>query len=186
MNNKKVGSTLATILTYLLLILSVGIFAYSFLQRRENKQITFFGYSFYVVVTNSMTPEILVGDLIVCKEVPFESVEVGQNVVFLWQGQEEGIYGMPVVHRCVGRSDTEIRTKGVRTGTVEDKIPVTKDNFLGRQIYKSTFLGSVVTTFSNPATWIFVAGLTVSYVIGTRALRDIMLKERTLFKTLDD
>lgn len=144
---KRIRSAIGFGFSLLLFLLAVLVFVFSIQARKEGKQPEFFGYSFSVVLTDSMEPEIKVGDLVVVRRTAIENVQVGQNVVFV---QRSGVLkGQRIIHRAIlADSDEEglyIRTQGVNEKITEpDPDRVRADNLVGVEAFHSTFLGWIV------------------------------------------
>ena len=88
----------------------------------------FLGYYAFIVVSNSMSPNIVRGDIVIIREAPIEEINVGDIILFI---SRDG----PIVHRVVekGVDDNNqifLRTKGdANTGLDPD--PVYEENLIG-------------------------------------------------------
>jgi len=146
----KIFGVFFRILLILIIVLTVFIIAISITARIKKELPMFFGYSFSVVVSDSMTPEINKGDMIFIKETDISSVKEGDTVVF--KSLNGAIAGENVAHKAIeigeDASGIEIITKGVNNPAVdEDK--VREGNFIGKAVGQSTFLGNTVTFFGK-------------------------------------
>ncbi|MFQ5380319.1 MAG: signal peptidase I [Dehalococcoidia bacterium] len=85
------------------------------------------GYRFFAVESNSMSPAIVRGDLVVTRPASAASVEAGDVVVF-----NAGGAGIPTVHRVLGKNEIEFaitdRSSGERTSTTEFRLVTKGDN----------------------------------------------------------
>lgn len=124
---KKVINYIISTLTCLLFILAfiiiiVGVNAY-----RKNEPTKIFGYIYSVVPTDSMEPVIKNGDFILSKEVDFDSLKIGDDIIYF--SEKNHIY---IVHRIVGiNEDGSFIMKGVNNLTVDSEY-VTKDNYVAK------------------------------------------------------
>ena len=80
---KKILSAVSFTLAAVIFLLALYVFFVSLDAKSKNKPVEFFGRSFVIVLTDSMTPEIGVGELVVIESTGIESVQVGQNAVFV-------------------------------------------------------------------------------------------------------
>lgn len=159
---KQLLSVFSFALSTIIFIFALVVFIMSIKPKAKNERVELFGYSFAVVVTNSMYPEIKAGDLIVVKSCDISDIQEGQNAVFI--GVSGEYKDKSIVHRVIG-VDFEIdengnpgiilTTKGL-ANDFPDKDSVTADNFVGREIFHSAFLGHTVTFLRNPINWIYV------------------------------
>lgn len=163
-NKKKTLSVISFVLSVAIFALAITVFVTSVASRAKNGRAEFFGYSFAVVVTDSMSPEIKVGDLIIVKSCNITEMAEGQNAVFI--GLSGTYKDKSIVHRVIGIHDVIDETSGEITGicletkginnSLTDDDYVYADNFIGKEIYHSTALGKIVTFFRNPINWIFL------------------------------
>lgn len=145
--SKKIFSVIGFVFAILLFALALSVFILSLQAKKENRQVEFLGYSFSVVLTDSMEPEIKVGDLVVVKHCDITEAELGENVVFI---QRSGVLqGQRIIHEAV-KIDTDadglyIRTQGVNEN-IDSMDPdyVRADNFVGVEAFHSTVLGWIV------------------------------------------
>ena len=167
---KKVLSALGFAFALVLFALALCVFILSLQAKKENRQVEFFGYSFSVVLTDSMEPEIKVGDLVVVKSCDISEVELGENVVFI---QRSGVLrGQRVIHEAV-KIDTDaeglyIRTQGVNENiTSMDADYVRADNLVGVEVFHSTVLGWIVRN------WIILVVLAILIPIAVKQIKNI-------------
>lgn len=168
-NKKKVLSWISFILSAAIFAFALAVFIISMDARAKNDRVELFGYSFAVVVTDSMYPEIKVGDLIIAKSCDITEVEEGENIVFM--GLSGNAKGKCIVHKVVGiydiygdsgeKTGIKLETWGINNTWGEnephyDEEYVYADNFIGKAVFHSTALGNVVTFLQNPVNWIYV------------------------------
>lgn len=173
---KKIGSVVKVVLTSLLFILAICIFVVSITARINGTQPEFFGISFSIVLTDSMTPEIEVGDLVVVRRCDITEVEEGDNAVFI--SLSGAVKGQRIIHKVVkvGTDDegAYLRTQGVKTGAVIDENYVRSDNFVGVEVFHSTVLGKIVSFFSKAQNWILIAVLAALGIFAYKQVRRII------------
>lgn len=100
----------------------------------------FLGFYAFVVVSYSMAPEIVRGDIVIVKEASIGEVSVGDVVLYIGS---EG----PVVHRVVEKStDSEGRPVLITKGDANEDIdpyPVTDEMLVGRMVAVIPELGNI-------------------------------------------
>ena len=161
-NKKQIYSLVSLVLSVAIFALALYVFISSISARSRNGQAEIFGYSFAIVVTNSMSPEIKVGDLIIVKTCDITDIKEGDNAVFL--GLSGTFKDKRVVHRVVGVYDTVddygvksiyLETWGINNAKYDDDY-VYSTNFIGKEIFHSTFLGAIMSFLKSPANWLYL------------------------------
>lgn len=137
----KIISIVCMALTGILVALTCYVLISLIVAKTQNKPVNIFGYSFAVVMTDSMEPEIMTGDMIVFRRCDISEVEELDNIVFIaGDGFDAVVRGQSVVHKAINVTEYGIQTKGVNN-PVADKDLVTADNFLGICTFHSAALG---------------------------------------------
>lgn len=107
--------------------------------------------SFMRTLTGSMEPAIPVHSFIVTEEVDPSSLQVGDIITF--RATESSMEGALNTHRITSvyeeNGQLMFHTKG-DANAVEDAAPVAAVNVVGRVVFVSAALGTVVSLFSNP------------------------------------
>lgn len=157
-NKKKILSAISLCISAAIFIMAVSVFIISLNARKNNRPAQFFGYSFAIVVTDSMSPEINVGDMILVKSCSIDEVSAGQNAVFM--GIDGDYKDKCIVHRVIqidqaDDGSIQLITKGIHNAD-KDPDAVTSANFLGVQIYSSAAWGSVLRFFQSPINWLYM------------------------------
>lgn len=108
-------------------------------------------YSFMRTLTGSMEPAIPVHSFIVTQEVDPAELQVGDIITF--RSTESSLEGALNTHRITSvyeeNGQLMFTTKG-DANAVEDAKPVASANVVGRVVFVSAALGTVVSLFSNP------------------------------------
>ena len=157
---KSIKSFIRFVATVLVFLLVFAVFWTVFNARRQGKIPTFFGYSFSIVVTGSMEPDIKVGELLIVKETDMKNVNVGDDVMFV--SQSGVIKGEHVVHRVIEKGTDEkgvfLRTQGVHNA-VADSDSVREENFVGKAVAHSVFWGKIFGFLADSRTLMMIAVL---------------------------
>ena len=164
---KKVLSVIATVLTVLVFAGAIAVIINIFVCRAQNRPVSFFGTSFAVVLSESMEPEIMKGDLIVFKEYDYDELEVGDYIVFVAGDGFGALKGQNIVHSVYEITPDGIRTKGVNdyTNPIPDTDLVTRENFLGICTYNSAVLGAILTFLSRYGIFLVIGLVAVPFII---------------------
>ena len=116
----KMISKILKIASYCLfgLIIAMSVFVVSLRFLGESTSI--FGYSFYYVLTESMEPEIMAGEIIVGEEIEPENLKVGDVVTYM--GREGALLDKVITHKIILIEDGIITTQGVANITPDPPI----------------------------------------------------------------
>lgn len=172
----KAVSIVLTVLSVLIFVFAVCVFALSVYAKSNGKQAAFFGYSFSLVLTDSMSPEIKVGELVTVKHGSIERAQIGENAVYI---APEGhlLEGQRIIHKIIKKGTDErgtyVITQGVAAGAPEDA-PVYAENFVGIGVAHSAFLGAIVGFFSNTLNWVFLAVFLFGIWLAVRQIRKLI------------
>lgn len=179
---KRIVNYLNFIIIFILFLTAIYVFIFSI----NNKDVSLFGYKFYIIKTNSMAPTLNVNDVIISKEADYEKLD--KNTIITFDFNTE--LNMPNTHRIVGYyykfidNDTVkydstfdydtvelfeeenpsfkvvgYRTKGDNLDCDIDLEPVLFESIKGVYIKKSNFLSiilSVITNFYGFLLFIFI------------------------------
>ena len=146
---KKVLKILWSTLKIAIWILVILIVAVILVQKVSNNKLNIANYSMYTVVTKSMVPKYDVGDMLLAKRVDPNSLEIGDDIVYL--GKEDTFEGKIVTHQIIAIDDANgmrtFHTKGL-ANIVEDP-PVTSDQIYGKVQTKLVILSFIGRIISN-------------------------------------
>ena len=119
------------------------------------------GYQCYTVISGSMEPKYMVGDLLYVKEVDLNSIKVGDDITFVLN--EDLVVA---THRVV-RVDAENQrfyTKGI-ANEVEDSEPVHFNNVIGVPKFSIPKLGYVSDFVQNPPGMYITIGIGIILIL---------------------
>ena len=83
MSMKKIFSIIKTVLNILIVAFVLLFLFVVCMQRFSGNKLSFFDYRLFTVVSNSMEPEFMVGDVLVAKETDPANIKVGDAVSYL-------------------------------------------------------------------------------------------------------
>jgi len=139
---------------------------------------------FYVVSSGSMVPELQVFDVLVVQgNDPFESVKVGEIIVFNRPSGQDRV----IVHRVAsitGDDPFTIRTKGDAnpTSIPGTDFPITEEEYIGKVAYVIPQVGYVTRVLTPPINYIIIA-IIISVMIGKQLIKN--KKEHALSDSFD-
>lgn len=161
---KKIYSILKGIITIFLFMVLVIVI----LQRASGNKISFIGYQMYSIVSESMAPKYLIGDVIIDKELKPNEYNVGDDITYY--GTKGDMKGLVVTHRIIEKEQKDGKyyfiTKGIANDYEDPEI--NEDNILGKVIYHTTLLSFVGKLMTNIYIYYFLfvtAGVCFFYSI---------------------
>lgn len=164
---KKIYQIIVSIFTLFFFILAIYIFISTIVAKKNNTMTSIFGYTYSVVPTESMKPIINPGDSVVGKKVKYETLELGDDVIYY--NDELGIF---IVHRIIGSDENGFIVKGVNN-PVQDEIRVTEDNYIAKVVWHGTFANIGELVVNNRGT-IFLLLVAVLMLIAGNGIFDII------------
>ncbi len=140
------------ILDIILLLLLVAAFLFA---RSEDPDKTLFGYRIYLVLSNSMEPELPEGGVVVVQQAPPTSLQVGDDITFHTSDEEHQV----ITHRIVeiiddyeGSGLPGFVTQGIARSTPDNDVRPA-ESVLGRVVLCIPLLGYLLAFFQSD--WFF-------------------------------
>ena len=159
---KKIWNIASTVLVVLMVFCAVFLMGSRIL-----------GYQCYTVISGSMQPEYMVGDLLYVKDVDTSSIKVDDDITFVLN--EELVVA---THRVV-RVDTENQrfyTKGI-ANELEDSSPVHFNNVIGVPKFSVPKLGYVANFIQHPPGIYITIGVGIALILVV-FLPDMIVKKK--------
>lgn len=147
-------------LSFLLLLFTIFIIGSATISNTKRGIPEVLGYSFLIVQTNSMEPEIKVNDLVIAKNTSFNKIEIGDDIIFINTIKSSPVYGQLIVHRVIqinynGNVKVSYVTKGINNPTKDDG-EVTSDNYRGKVATVNTTFGNFLKSATSSSWIIFL------------------------------
>ena len=120
-----------------------------------------FGFECYTVISGSMQPKYMVGDLIYVKEVDVYSIKPGDDITFVLN--EDLVVATHQVVR-VDAANQHFYTKGI-ANEIEDKDPVHFNNVIGVPQFSIPKLGYVSDFVQNPPGMYITIGVGILLIL---------------------
>lgn len=147
--NNKILNMLLMFLKVVSAFLIIIVVCIVFFQRISDNKMTIAGVGIFTIVSESMTPDYEVWDMIVSKKVDTSSIKVGDDVVYL--GQKGDFNGKIVTHRVIEIKETngkrQFITKGI-ANDLEDPI-IDSSQVYGKVLFKSKVLSFLSKLINN-------------------------------------
>ena len=163
MNVKKILKGILNILFYLILALMIYVCFVVVNASRKGEQPKVFGYSFYIVLTGSMQPDIKPGDLVVVKEIEPEAIRIGDVITFA-NDNDDNVTTHRVKEVIESVDDVSFITQG-DANNIEDKNPVKGENVQGRLVKTIPGLGKTVDFMKNNSAVVLASIIAVFVLI---------------------
>lgn len=167
---KNIYQTVVICLTFGLFALTIYILIAGVNAAKNNEMMSIFGYTYSVVPTDSMEPEINVGDSVIGKKESFDNLEIGDDVIYHYVYEDIDIY---VVHRIIRYDEGYgFKTQGINTKQ-EDPIYVTKDNYVSTVVWSGSLANIGEIVLKNRGT-LFLVLIAILLLIAGNGVFDII------------
>ena len=139
---KKIYQWIVSGLIVLFFSLTIYVLVAGTIAMKNKEMISLFGYTYSVVPTDSMEPDIMVGDSVIAKKVDFEDLEIGNDIIYHYVTDKLDIF---IVHRIIREEDGGFITQGINNNS-EDDVLVTEDNYVAKVVWsgKAANIGELV------------------------------------------
>ena len=137
---KKILGVVSIILIYNIILTFIS-------SESLNKGFTIFGYSSYVITSNSMEPSIYKGDVIITKKCKEEDIQIGDVITFE-QNQEVITHRIQKIEENESTTEKKYITKGDNNNT-EDIETITYSNIKGKYVLTIPSLGIIISILEN-------------------------------------
>jgi len=128
---KKIYQIVLATIVAILFVLTLYVLIAGTVALKNKEMIDLFGYTYSIVPTKSMEPEINVGDSVIAKKVDFEELEIGDDIIYHYVKEDVDIF---IVHRIIRREDGGFKTQGINNAYEDDGI-VTEDNYVAKVVW---------------------------------------------------
>lgn len=160
-----------------ILVFMAAFFTYT---RMKNEMVSIFGYSVCYVLTGSMEPTLMTGDVILIKDIPAEDIVVEQIVTYK---STQGLFnGQYITHRVKAINDlgTDIQfmTLGDANNGVFDTEFVNSEKIVGVYVRNMPVLTVVMNGLSNPIVFLLIIILPLGILLISQIFKIVFgLKE---------
>lgn len=156
---KKVLAKIWNVLKTLVVVLMIFITVSLFIMKLAGDTPTFFGYNLYYIVTESMEPDLEVGDIILSKEVTdYSSLEIGD--VITYQGEVGSYANKLITHQIIdidasNPNNIIFTTKGTNPMSTVDPL-IEQDQIVSKMVFEIPLLGKLMQLINKPIGFILL------------------------------
>lgn len=164
---------------YLLFVVVIIMLITVLIQRFSNNSLSLGGYRIFNIVTKSMEPEYLVGDVLLSKEVDPSELKIGDDIVYL--GKKADFADKYITHRIINVEKNEKGTLNFYTKGIANEIGdpiIEQDQVKGIIVHKSFILSFVSKIIANLYSMYFIIFIPVAIIIFMNILRFSSEKNR--------
>lgn len=150
----------AILVIFVLLLLLIVI-----MQRVSNNKVTLGGFSIFNIVTASMEPKYMIGDVLLAKNVSPQEIEIGDDVVY--KGEKGNFAGKIVTHQVIDieeeNNERKFHTKGLANDE-EDPV-ISSSQVYGEVIYKIKTLSIISKIVNNLYAFYFAIFVPIAIIL---------------------
>ena len=175
---KKVWHIISSVLFYSVMTLVVIIalmFLVSFVDQKIGQSKGEYRnplFSAYIIISESMIPNINVYDAVVTVRVSEDKIKVDDIITFI--SKEIQTAGTPITHRVIGIVETETgikyRTKGDNNNTADFAL-IAPEEVIGKVYLRIPMIGYVQTFMTKPLGWILIIVIPCLLIIGSDVIK---------------
>lgn len=178
LRDNKVFKILKGIINVFLVVFIILFVLIVLLQRVTDNKMSFFNYRMFTVISGSMEPRYVIGDVLIAKETEPEDIKVGDTISYL--GKVGHFQDKVITHKVVNIEKDEnnkylFHTKGL-ANIVEDPI-VHEDQLFGVVTYKSVILSGIYKIIGNTFGMFVLVIIPIFYIIGSEMISMLLERE---------
>lgn len=150
------NSIIFKIFKYILYVLVVLLLVVTVVQKVSNNSLSVGGYRMFMIVTGSMEPEYMVGDILISKVTSEDKIKIGDDLTYM--GKESSVKDKVITHRLIKIEEKNgkkiFTTKGI-ANQFEDP-SITYDQIYGKVVYKTIILSTLAKLMSSTVSYYLV------------------------------
>ncbi|MGI6329673.1 MAG: signal peptidase I [Bacilli bacterium] len=156
------------------------------LQRFSNNRLSFFNYRMFTVVSGSMEPKYMIGDVLISKKVNPKTIKIGDTVSY--RESEGNLKDQVITHEVVTTSKDEsgkyvFQTRGI-ANLISDQKLVSENQLYGKVIYKAVLLSFVYRLLNTPMGFFIFIVIPLLFIITSEIIKVLLDKEEQRRKTV--
>jgi len=171
---KKIGKKIAHVLSIVIVVVEIVVIAALIFTKMSGEVPTVFGYSVYVIVSPSMSPDLEIGDIIISKQ--YDGGELHEGEVVEYIGKSGSMAGKIITHKIVSITgegdDRVIITKG--TANSSEDAPISPSDVIAVMKYKTVVIDKVYAVLSTTVGFICLVLLPMAAMIVSEIVRLIL------------
>ncbi len=181
MKFKNALNRIGEVLSAALVVLEIALILFVLISKISGDMPALFGYRMFQIISPSMEPELMVGDIIISKEYNGEQLEPGDVITYI--GREGDFAGKNITHKVIWVEDNEIVTQGIANPSPDPKI--TKSDVIGVMTYKTIILDKIYKVISSTAGFILLLVVPLVVMI-INEFKDLIKQIREEAESTDD
>ena len=147
--------------SYCLFALIIGVSVFVLTLRFLGETPSVFGYSFYYVLTESMEPEIMAGEMILGKKTAPEDLRVGDIVTYI--GDTGAMKDKVITHKIIQIEDDIFTTQGVNNDLPDPSIRGSQ--IMSKYVATIPFAGKIFSLINSKLGFIFLIATPLAILI---------------------
>ena len=158
-----------------------------YLQRFSDNKIAIGGFRMFVVVSESMKPDYVIGDVLFAKEIAFNKIKVGDDISY--RSNHGQTSGMILTHRVIAIEERENRpnriiAKGINN--IAEDPPIHENQIYGIITGKSNILSFIYRMVSNNLIMFFGVIIPIMILVSWEIVATLVDKEDIRRKKLEN
>lgn len=162
---QKILSKIANVFTMVFIVFEIILILFIVMARINGQTPSIFSHNFYVIVSPSMEPELMVGDVIVSKVYKGEELKEGDIITYL--GKEGDVAGKLITHEVVRFETIDgveyIITQGINGGSEDPKIVYSDVRSIMK--YKTKVIGPIYRLVNTPVGFMMLIILPIASIV---------------------
>ncbi len=178
---KRIAKIFFRVLYNVITILCLILIFIIVLQKITDNNGSIAGYRIFRVVSGSMIPRYNIGEVVICKQIPGDEIELGDTIVY--RGRDGDLDGKLIMHEVIAKiydenDNLKITAKGLLNG--QEDPDISDDEVLGVVKVSSSILTLLYTlATSTYSSFIIIFILAVNVFINFKPTRSRINKEKS-------
>lgn len=180
---KKICKIFSTALFILLIVITVLLVAIKFMGESQS----IFGYNMYYVLTGSMEPEIMSGDIIFSKSVE-DASELKVNDIITYDGRVGSVKDKSITHRIIEIREENGELIFVTQGDANPAAdpPIKSEQIVSKMVGKSSFLGGIVSVVNSKYGFLLIIILPLTAFLASEVVSLVKVYKESKEEQVDE
>lgn len=170
---------IATILIFLVTSLFIFVSLMSYITK---KPFEVFGYSYGIVETRSMTPQIVPGDFVIIHTIDYDALNIGDTIAYT------SVSNVTIVHQIIESTPSGFITQGINNHTSDFEVEgyITAERVLGKITwYGGHEVGAIIINNREAIIGSVVILIGVFFIVQIITMVRLMMKKQQLKQASD-
>ena len=145
-------------------------------QKVTRNNLSIGGFRIFMIISQSMEDEYVIGDILVAKKVPAEEINIGDNVTYL--GEKNQLKGLIITHKVVEKRETGDETYYITRGLANNVSDpeISYDQIYGKVVYKTILLSFIAKLMNNQLSYYILFTL-VALIISLEIVSSLFIHD---------